>query len=558
MSQKCNEFINKIFMQACEQIKQINRSTVKKYFSRLIVALSWLLLAPMAGAQPTSIGYDDIVILYENDVHGAIEGYPLMAAMRDQMMSLTPHVVVVSCGDFLSGTPLGSVSRGRYLIRMMNAVGYDYVTLGNHEFDFGIDTLVRRMSELSARVLCGNFASVDGTSYFLCNAISQFDGVKVAFVGVTTPHVPTSSTPMFFQDSAGRWLYTFYPNSLDSVVQRCVDEVREKGADYVVLLSHLGDFELPPLVAATEGIDVVLDGHSHSVIPHTQLLNRKGKEVLWTSTGSKFHNIGRLVIPRGGRPHSELLPSVTVPHVINAAFDTLQAVQQAYDSIARRRVGYNQVLLWRKGYYEDSRIDSPLGNYFCDAFLTLTKDYHADVALMNAGGMRDDIRAGELLFGDLYAAAPFDNQLCVVETSGQSILDALEMGCRKWPKVSGEFLYVAGLQYEIDTMQKSTVVCDENGVLIRIEGARKVKNVMVVNPITQELTPLDPKKVYRVAGCDYTLLKEGDGHRFPDAKVINPAICSYVEAIERYLHDHLNGVIDPSMYAHPLGRIIAR
>ena len=158
MSQKCNEFLNKIFMQACEQIKQINRSTVKKYFSRLIVALSWLLLAPMAGAQPTSIGYDDIVILYENDVHGAIEGYPLMAAMRDQMMSLTPNVVVVSCGDFLSGTPLGSVSRGRYLIRMMNAVGYDYVTLGNHEFDFGIDTLVRRMSELSARVLCGNFA----------------------------------------------------------------------------------------------------------------------------------------------------------------------------------------------------------------------------------------------------------------------------------------------------------------------------------------------------------------------------------------------------------------
>ena len=530
---------------------------MKKYFSRLLVALSWLLLVPMAGAQPTSIGYDDIVILYENDVHGAIEGYPLMAAMRDQMLTLTPHVAVVSCGDFLSGTPLGSVSRGRYLIRMMNAVGYDYVTLGNHEFDFGIDTLVRRMSELSAKVLCGNFASVGGNSYYLCHAISQFGGVKVAFVGVTTPHAPTSSTPMFFQDSAGAWLYTFYPNSLDSVVQRCVDEVRRQGADYVVLLSHLGDFELPPLVAATQGIDVVLDGHSHSVIPHTQLLNREGKEVLWTSTGSKFHNIGRLVIPRGGRPHSELLPSTTVPHIVNAAFDTLRAVQQAYDSIARRRVGFNQVLLWRKGY-EDSRIDSPLGNYFCDAFLALTKNYHADVALMNAGGMRDDIRAGELLFGDLYAAAPFDNQLCVVEMSGQSILDALEMGCRKWPKGSGEFLYVAGLQYEIDSTQPSTVVCDENGVFVRVEGARRVRDVMVQDGEKGKWLPLDPARIYRVAGCDYTLLRQGDGHRFPDVKVVVTTICPYVEALERYLRNYLGGVIDKNHYGHPQGRIYVR
>lgn len=520
----------------------------------LLFALLWLLLVPAAVGQPTSVSKGDIVILYDNDVHGAIEGYPLMSAERDAMRAITPHVAVVSCGDFLSGTPLGSVSRGRYLTRMLNAVGYDFITLGNHEFDFGIDTLIQRMKELSAEVLCGNFALVGGRSFYLCHALREYEGVKVAFVGVTTPTATTSSTPIFFQDSLGRWLYTFFPTSLDSVMQLCVDEVRRQGADYVVLLSHLGDTDLPLLVASTTGIDVVLDGHSHSVIPHKQIPNRDGKMVLWTSTGSKFKNIGRLVIKPHGKMYSELLPTSTMPPALNAVADTLRVIQQAYDSIARRRVGYSHVHLWRKGH-EGDRYDAPLGNFFCDAFRTLT---HADVALMNAGGIRDDIRAGELLFGDLYAAAPFDNKLCLVEMSGQTLLDALEMGCRNYPLTGGGFLNVAGILFEIDTAQPSTVVCDENGVFVRVEGARRVKNVRVVNPTNQELAPLDPKRVYRVAGCDYTLLNQGDGHRFPDVRVINPNVCPYVEALERYLRDYLQGVVDPSTYAHPLGRIIAR
>ena len=515
-----------------------------------------LLWASTAVGQPASVNNGDIVILYENDVHGSIEGYPLMAALRDQMRTLTPHVTVVSCGDFLSGTPLGSVSRGLYLVRMMNAVGYDYVTLGNHEFDFGIDTLAQRMSELSAKVLCGNFAFVGGMSYYLCSAIRQYGDVKVGFVGVTTPTVPTSSTPMFFQDSAGSWRYTFYPNSLDSLVQQCVDEVRRQGVDHVVVLSHLGDIDLPKLVAATKGIDVVLDGHSHSVIPHTLLRNREGKEVLWTSTGSNFKNIGRLVIPRGGRPVSELLPTSAMPPAFNAVSDTLRVIRQAYDSIARRRVGYSQVRLCRSGH-EGSNYDAPLGNFFCDAFLTVTMD-SADIALMNSGGIRDDIRAGEILFGDLYSAAPFDNKLCLVEMSGQSILDALEMGCRRFPKGDGGFLQVAGIEFEIDTSQPSTVVCDENGVFVRVEGARRVKNVMVFNASQQKWYPLDPARVYRVVGCDYTLLNQGDGHRFPDVRVLKPAICPYVGALEEYLRDYCGGVVNEYQYGHPQGRITVR
>ena len=530
---------------------------MKKIIIGFAFVLSWMWLLPAAVGQPASVGEGDIVILYENDVHGSIEGYPLMAALRDNMLALTPHVVVVSCGDFLSGTPIGSVSKGRYIVRMMNAVGYDYVTLGNHEFDFGIDTMARRMEELSAKVLCGNFASLGGTSFYLCHDIRQYGDVKMGFVGLTTPTAPTSSTPLFFQDSAGRWLYTFFPTNLDSLVQQCVDEVRRQGADYVVVLSHLGDVDLPNLVAATTGIDVVLDGHSHSVIPHTLLTNREGGKVLWTSMGSRFNNIGRLVIKPHDKMYSELLPTAAMQPAANAVADTLRVIRQVYDAVVHRRVGHSDVRLWRKGN-EGNRYDSPLGNIFCDAFLALTMPDHAEIALMNSGGIRDDIKAGEIRFGDIYSAAPFDNKLCLVEMSGQSILDGLEMGCRRFPKVGGGFLQVAGLRFEIDTAQPSTVVCDENGVFVRVAGARRVKHVEVYNTIDRKWYPLDTRRIYRVAGCDYTLLNQGDGHRFPAVKVITPAVCSYVEAVERYLRDHLGGVVDIEQYAHPQGRIVVR
>ena len=531
---------------------------MKKRCLLLILALLWLPLQPAVLGQTLPAKNGDIVILYENDVHGSIDGYPLMSALRDQMRALTPHVAVVSCGDFLSGTPLGSVSHGRYLVRMMNAVGYDYVTLGNHEFDFGIDTLARRMEELSATVLCGNFASLtDGVPYYLCHAVRQFGGVKVAFVGITTPTAPTSSTPMFFQDSMGHWLYTFYPTVLDSVVQHCVDEVRRQGAEHVVVLSHLGDIDLPHLVAATTGIDVVLDGHSHSVIPRTLLLNRDGGEVLWTSTGSNFKNIGRLVIPRDGKITCELLPTAAMPPATNAVADTLRAIRQAYDAVASRVVGHTPMRLWRKGC-EGRRYDSPMGNFFSDAFLALTMNAGADMALMNSGGIRDEIRAGEIRFGDLYSAAPFDNQLCLVEMSGQSILDGLEMGCRLFPLVGGGFLQVSGIMFEIDSTLPSTVVCDENGVFVRVAGARRVKNVRVWDARTRQYRPLQPERTYRVAGCDYTLLRQGDGHRFPDVKIVDPAVCPYVEAVERYLRDYLGGIVGEYQYGHPQGRITVR
>ena len=524
----------------------------KTFTTILLVAL--LLGRVSAIAQPQTIDTSDIVILYDNDVHGTVAGYPLMANLRDQMRQLTSHVTLVSCGDYLSGNPYGTVSLGGYPVRLMNAVGYDYVTLGNHEFDFGMQTMKQRVSQLNAQVLCCNFSSVGQVrSIYPSYDIRRYGNRKVAFIGITTPNVPTLSTPTFFQGSLSRWLYTFYPTALDSLLQCRVDEVLHEGADYVILIAHVGSDDLPGLVARTSGIDAVLDGHSHSVIPHTILYNRLGKPVLWTSSGAYFHAFGRLVINANGDMTSDLVPRDSVAVSASGATavdDTLAVIRAEFDNRAQEWAGRSDVAL-RRDDATEGFADCTMGNYFTDAFRTVAE---ADVAVMNRGGMRVDLLQGDLTMGDLWAAAPFLNKLCLVEMTGQALLDALEMGCRHWPSLGGGFLYVSGLTYEIDPTVESPVVTDKNGIFLRVEGKRRVCNVRVWNVKKRRYEPLNPKRTYRVAGTDYTLLNKGNGHVFNGARIIKDNVCSYTSALLIYLNDYLDSIIG-DQYLRPEGRI---
>lgn len=496
---------------------------------------------------------NNIVILYDNDVHGAVEGYPAMASLRDSIRSITPYVSVVSMGDFLSGTSIGSASKGKFIVRLMNATGYDFVTLGNHEFDYGIPILNASVKALNANVLCSNFATIaDSSQCFPAYQIRNYGKTKIAFVGLSTPHTASTSTPQFFQDSIGHWLYTFFPNKIDSVLQHAVNAARRDGADYVVLLAHVGETNTPGLIAATSGIDVVLDGHSHSVIPHTILHNKEGREVLWTSTGTRFEYVGQLTISPNGKMDSRLIPTQEISITAQDVADTLQTILQEYSSIGGREVGYSDIRLLRKSQ-DNEFVDSPMGNFFSDAYRMLT---HADIGIVNAGGMRKDIEKGIIHFDDLYSAAPFDNKVCVVEMDGQSLLDALEMSCRKGHKKGGGLLYVSGLHFDIDTTIASTVKVDANNIFLRVEGARRVCHVEVWDSESQTYQPLDPKRTYRVAGSDYVLLKNGDGVVFAHTKIVEDNICTYVQALERYLTEILNNRISP-IYEAPQGRIRA-
>lgn len=458
--------------------RPFNKFTVMKKHIPILILLAALLPGFRTVAQHLPVGTSDIVILYDNDVHGAIHGYLVIASFRDSLHWLTPHVTLVSNGDYLSGSVYGSISKGGYIVRMMNAVGYDIVTLGNHEFDFGIPLLSQRLAQLTASKVCCNFLSVENKRSMLDSyEIRQYGQDKVAFIGIATP---TSSTPDFFTDSTGHWLYTFSPNALDSLLQCRVDEVRRLGARYVILLSHIGDDDIPSIVANTTGIDAVLDGHFHSVIPHTILYNRDGHSVLWTSTDDHFKTIGQLLIDSRGDMRSELIP------------------------LSRTD--------FQPGY-----ADCGEGNFFADAFLAVSG---ADIALVNSGGIRADIPAGRLVFDHLYSADPFENNLCVIEVKGQTDLDALEMTCRNIPQANGGFLQVAGMTFDIDTNIPSLVVVDHNNMFVRVVGAHRVKNVRVWDN-AKKCYVLNPRGRYRVVGNDYTLLKHGDGHVFADAKIIN-------------------------------------
>ena len=261
----------------------------------------------------------EIIVLYENDVHCGVDGYANFAALKNEMKATHKYVTVVSNGDFVQGGSLGASSHGRNIINIMNEVGYDFVTLGNHEFDYGIPRQQELMEALEAECLCCNFKDLrTGKQLYEPYRIVSYGGFDVAFVGMSTPYTINSSTPTYFKDESGKFVYSFCIDNFYEVVQKAVNSARNEGADFVVVLSHLGDedegeggINSPSMIENTYGIDVVLDGHSHSVIPAAIMKNKKGENVTLTSTGTKFEYMGVLTISPNGTFKTELVPTKT-------------------------------------------------------------------------------------------------------------------------------------------------------------------------------------------------------------------------------------------------------
>ena len=219
---------------------------------------------------------EDIIILYENDVHCSVEGYSKLSAMKKELQETYTHVGVVSGGDYIQGSSLGAISQGQYIVDLMNLVGYDAVTLGNHEFDYRMERLVELVGMMDTKPVCCNFQKIGETeSYFEPYTIVSYGDVDIAYIGITTPSTITSSSPAQFKDDNGEYIYTFNPTGLYDIVQDNIDSAKSAGADYVIALSHIGyaddetygDLEdIEDLIVNTDGFDVVLDAHSHSVI----------------------------------------------------------------------------------------------------------------------------------------------------------------------------------------------------------------------------------------------------------------------------------------------------
>lgn len=493
---------------------------------------------------------ETIVILYENDVHCAVEGYSKLAAMKNELSEDYEYVGVVSSGDFVQGGTLGAVSRGEYVVSLMNLVGYDAVTLGNHEFDYKLARLNELVEWMNTKPISCNFQKIgENKSYFEPYSIVSYGDVDIAYIGITTPSALSSSSPAQFKDENGEYIYTFNVDTLYDVVQANIDSAKEDGADYIIALSHIGYEEDPQyedardLIENTDGFDVVLDGHSHSVIENMKLTDEGGNEVVLTSTGTKFENIGKLTIS-GETIATELIETESYTNTDASVDAKLAEINEAYSALGNRKIGESEIELITNDADGNRLVrttETNLGNLCADAIKTVTK---ADIAYVNGGGIRAPIEIGEVSFNDIFSVFPFNNQIVVAEMTGQKIRDMLEMSLMNYPAEDGSFPHVAGLTFSVNKSIPTSVKTDENTVFTGVDGEYRVYDIKVLNENTGEYEPIKLDGTYSFASFNYFVLDQGGGmSMFDGVKILKNDGMLDVEALETYITENLGGVI---------------
>lgn len=517
--------------------------------SHLFFLLCILLTGCNGGGKPDR-PEKPVIVVFENDVHCAVDGYARLAAVRDGYKTQTPYVATVSCGDFVQGGVVGSVTRGEAIVDIMNRVGYDVVAPGNHEFDYGMDRLRELDQKLEADIVCANFLDLrTGSLVFSPYRMLSYGDVDIAFVGLTT--TTTHVAGPTFRDERDSIVYTFSPREeLYTYAQQAVDAARKEGADYVVALSHLGDVdwleEHPSsvsVIANTTGIDVVLDGHDHHVINDSIVLNRNGEPVLLASTGTEMEYAGVLVLDKEGDFSSYLvkLDNIQADSEIQSFVDE---IKEETMSSGERVVGINAQPL---SIYDDegNRLartqETAIGNFCTDAFRLVAG---TDIALLNGGGFRDNLPQGELTYNDLLALMPFANNLSVGSLTGQQLLDALEVGVRILPEEYGSFMQVSGLRMEVDTTLASPVVLDEHELFVHVGNApRRVSNVQVLSRKSGSYEPIDTKRTYTLATFNYILIDMGCDGCLRYATTISADLGRDTDVLATYISRHLGGRI---------------
>ena len=479
----------------------------------------------------------DVTILYTNDVHTYIDKqspkltYAAIADLKQSYQNAGKDVLLVDAGDHVQGTAYGSMDEGASIIKLMNAAGYDVATPGNHEFDYGMDRAKAIMKEADFPYLSCNWVDLRTTLRVLPSVkVFVRGGRRIAFVGVTTPETFTKSTPAYFMDKAQRkYIYDIQGGEdgkkLYDAVQKAIDKAKLL-ADVVIGLGHLGvDPSSSPwtseeVIAHTSGFDAFIDGHSHTVMENKQVQDASGKAVTLTQTGSYFANVGEMTIAADGTITTKLIPT-------HEGMDaTIAAMQTGWVNTVDDMLGEKIAVGDSDFYVSDPatgkrRIRSAetnLGDFVADGIYTYFNEVeklHCDVAIMNGGGIRADVPAGDWTFKTCKQVSPFGNVACLMSVTGKQIQDALEFAARfagEGGKENGGFLQVAGATYEIHTDIPNTVQTDEKNVWIGSAiGTPRVQNVKIYDKASGSYLPLDPGATYALAGMNYTLRNLGDG-----------------------------------------------
>ena len=550
-----------------------------------------------------------IAILYTNDIHTYVDGvlsYDVIAALKAELANQYDHVLLVDAGDHIQGTAYGSMDKGETIINLMNAAGYDLATLGNHEFDYGMEGRI---------VVTDTWANFPYTS---CNFYHEKDGVKgetvlpayvmfefgtekVAFIGITTPESFTKSTPAYFQDETGTYIYGISAgedgSALYADLQAAIDAAKAEGATKVIALGHLGDdpasqpWTSAEAIANTSGLTAFIDGHSHSTVLGENVADKDGNNVLLTQTGEYFSRIGLMVIDCGeGTVATDFIEYAEITETV--VDENGEPVLDEDGNETTQVVGYEFVSELYQGteWVSDPEVKAmvdawiaeidtqlgavvgtinvALGNYdaegnrlvrsqetvtgdFCaDALYFLFDDMglDVDVAIMNGGGIRNkaDI-TGEFTYKTAKEIHTFGNVACLQTITGQQLLDALEWGARgAGEEEIGGFLHVSGITYKVDTEWPSSVQQDDKGVWVGAPtGGYRVYDVMVYNKETNEYEPLDLEATYNLAGYNYTLRDLGDGfNMFSGAVNVLDYVMEDYMVLANYVQAFENGVVE--------------
>lgn len=525
----------------------------------LVLALAFSLCVGVLAEEPAGELAGEIVILHTNDVHGAISSYAKVAALKAEYEAKGAEVLLMDAGDYIQGEPYVSVSQGETAIRLMNYVGYDVATIGNHEFDYGYENLAKLAAAAEFPIIAAN-VMYNGKTAFEANKVFELEsGVKVGVFGLSTPETATKAHPGKIKG------VTFLSgDDMNKAAQAQVDELTAAGCDYIICLGHLGiddsskGYRSVDLLEAVTGIDVFIDGHSHSSLDDVKALvgeDCKVGDTLLTSTGTKLATVGAVVISEDGIS----IKSVDLEKyegsddvVEEAAQLVIDEVDAAYGEVFAK----SEVELCGEKAPGNRTEETNNGDLIADAILWQAKKDGslpvADenvIAITNGGGIRAAIAAGDITKKDVNTVLPFGNTVAYVTVKGSVLLEALEASTYCTPEAVGAFPQVAGIEFTVDTNKAYDQGEQYPGSTYYAPAS--------INRVTIESIngkAFDPEATYVVVTNDFLAAGGDTYYAFSVSTSVDTGI-PMDEAVMSYITEELKGVVTAEKYGEPQGRI---
>jgi len=496
-------------------------------------------------------------IVFDNDVHGSINRYEYLAGYRDALKDAGFPVLTVSVGDYLQGSAYAAMSQGQFCIDMMNAVGYDVVAVGNHDVDYGVRHLINMRDSLNnTAMICANLLDENNKNCLPAFTLCMVGGYRVAFVGVLTTATEQLEAYAAF-DKDGKRLCSFSKDSLVETVQKAIDIVRLSNPDWVILLTHMGVDPLGDHMASWQlleqlsGVDVAIDGHSHSVVNTTILSKKQDKPVIVAQTGSGLNNVGCITLTRRETPRVKLYAYQNLPQnqQVHGVYEQVVAQMQP---ILGQVVGYTPFELCYRvnGMRAVRNQETNLGDLVADAY---RETLGTDIGWVNGGGIRTGILNGDITYGQVLNVSPFNNFMCIAQVTGQQLADALEEAYHKCPNELGAFAQISGLRCQVDTTVQNVLSWNEKNELT-VTGMRRVSKIEVMK--NGEWQKLDQEALYTIASTDYVVY-EGESRGLKNATILKDKMMTDTDCLQNYIKNTLGGNI-PEKYARPQGRVSVR